>query len=239
METTQNVTVDTSSVSALTKKAQHVLQTAQGNKIEDDFTMQVASDDLRAIKALQKDVESKRVSITAPLNQALKAVNDMFRAPKQYLEQAESTIKHSLLAYQQLQRIELARKQAEQEELARKERERLAIEAESLRQEASNNPEMAAVLEVQAAQTEVIASIVQAAPVTVAKAEGVSTRKTYHANVEDMRALLQAVLDGKAPPECVLADMKFLNAQARAFKKAGMIYPGVKINVQETLAARS
>lgn len=62
---------------------------------------------------------------------------------------------------------------------------------------------------------------------TVPKVDGVSNRKNYHAYVLDKRKLLASVLAGTAPWEAIEANMTFLNAQARTFKREGEIYPGV------------
>ena len=55
------------------------------------------------------------------------------------------------------------------------------------------------------------------------KGAGIRGRTTYAAHVEDLRALVKAVAEGKAPIEAIQADTKFLNAQARAFKKQGQL----------------
>ncbi len=61
----------------------------------------------------------------------------------------------------------------------------------------------------------------------------------YRAVIDDPQALLRAVLDGAAPPECVGVNEKFLNAQARAHKRAGSLYPGVRSVAEQSLAARA
>lgn len=61
---------------------------------------------------------------------------------------------------------------------------------------------------------------------SVPKGFGGMTRTTWSAKVTDMMALVKAVAEGKAPIQCIEANMVFLNAQARAMHEA-LAYPGV------------
>lgn len=54
---------------------------------------------LRDVKARYKVLEDKRTEITRPLNQALRAVNDLFRPPKQRFESLEKLLKDKISAY--------------------------------------------------------------------------------------------------------------------------------------------
>ena len=123
------IAYDASAAVVLAGKAQKALQSAQGYVIDSPTMYQLASDDLKGVKALMKQVEDQRTSITGPLNQALRAVNDLFRAPKDYLESAEAALKGALLAYdrEQQRKADEARRAAD--EAARKERERIEAEA--------------------------------------------------------------------------------------------------------------
>ena len=151
-----------------------------------------------------------------------------------------------------------ARAQAEAE--AREERARLAaIEAEKIKQaheaqrqaqeaaakgnaeEAQKAMEAAQQAEAEAAALQMTQQVGTGAPEieAPAKVSGISGRVTYSAEVDDLVALVKAVAEGKAPIESLQADMKFLGAQARAFKKAGELYPGVKSIASRSIAARA
>lgn len=132
-QTKGQVVYDASAAIALTTQAQRALAGAEDFTVDSDEMLEAAAEDLRRIKAQQKAVEEQRTSITAPLNQVLKAVNDLFRPPAQFLQQAESRLKGAMLTYtnEQARRAEEARRIAE--EAARRERER--IEAEQREQE--------------------------------------------------------------------------------------------------------
>jgi len=273
-ETQGRVEYDASTAVVLAGQAQAALSSAKDLTIDSPTMYELASDELKNIKALQKTVEEKRTSITGPLNQALKAVNDLFRAPKEYLEQAEQACKRSMIAYTTEQERIAAEARRVAEEAARKERDRLAAEQREQERIARDAAEAAARAQreaqeaaargdaeaaaraqeearqqaeaAQAAQAEAQAAAVTAEVVSIvptvsapAKVSGISGRVNYGAQVDDLMTLIKAVAEGKAPIQCVMADEKFLGAQARAFKKAGPLFPGVTAVAERGLSARA
>ena len=98
-KTQDTLSYDASSAVVLAGKAQSALASASDFVIDSPTMFELASDDLKQVKALQKEVEEKRTSITGPLNQAVKAVNDLFRAPKEYLDKAEATLKRAMVTW--------------------------------------------------------------------------------------------------------------------------------------------
>ena len=76
MKTTDTVTYDASSAIVLATQAQQQLANAADFVIDSHMMFELASDDLKKVKALQKEVEGQRTGIVGPLNQAVKAVND-------------------------------------------------------------------------------------------------------------------------------------------------------------------
>ena len=260
MKTTDTVTYDASAAIVLATKAQNALTNASDFVIDSHTMFELASDDLKQVKALQKEVEEKRTGITGPLNQAVKAVNDLFRSPKEYLDKAEATLKRAMVTWTTEQERQAAIARAQAEAAARAERERLAAlereqqEAARKAQEeaqaaaAAGDQEAAqrAMAEAEAAQqqaavTAMTAQVVTMAPVVEAPAKvtGISGRVTYSAEVTNLLELVQAVAAGTAPLEALQADTKFLGAQARAFKKAGQLYPGVMAVAERSIAARA
>ena len=260
MKTTDTVTYDASAAIVLATKAQNALTSASDFVSDSQTLVERASDDLKQVKALQKEVEEKRTGITGPLNQAVKAVNDLFRSPKEYLDKAEATLKRAMVTWTTEQERLAAIARAEAEAAARAERERLAViereqqEAARKAQEeaqaaaAAGDQEAAqrAMAEAEAAQqqaavTAMTAQVVTMAPVVEAPAKvtGISGRVTYSAEVTNLMELVQAVAAGTAPIECLQADAKFLGAQARAFKKAGQLYPGVMAVAERSISARA
>lgn len=84
-------------------------------------------------------------------------------------------------------------------------------------------------------------AVVTVQPATIAPAPvvGISSRTTYSATVTDLMALVQAIAAGRAPLEAIQANTVFLGQQARAFKRAGLLYPGVDCIAERGLAARA
>ena len=60
------------------------------------------------------------------------------------------------------------------------------------------------------------------------KADNLSTRKTYKANIIDKMALVKAVAEGRIPIMAVDVNMTFLNNQARMLKHE-LKYDGVEV----------
>lgn len=212
-------------------QAQAMLAVAREYHIDSPEMMTAAADELKKIKAKSKDLENRRMAMTRPLDDTKKQIMDLFRQPLQFLADAESLIKRGMLSYQNEQERIRRAEQARLDEIARKERERLEKRAQAA--EAKGQTEKAEALHEQA-ETVPVPVVAHAAP----RVDGISTRETWSAEVTDMRALLQGVLDGKVPDVAVIADMKVLNAQARALKGA-MNYPGVKAVSEKVVSARA
>lgn len=274
-ESTQGqVAYDASVAIVLAGEAQSALANAKEFVIDSPSMLEIAGEDLRKIKGLQKSVEEKRTGITGPLNQAVKAINALFKAPADYLDQAERTIKGAMITYTSEQeriateqrrvaeaaaaaeRARLAAEQAEQERQARAAAEaaeaatRAAAEAAAAgNKEAQAAAEeearrQTAAAEAAAAEAHSTANTAEVISMPIAaaapqKVSGVSGRVTYGAEVADLLTLVKAVAEGKAPLECIEANTKFLGAQARAFKKAGPLYPGVVAVAERGLSARA
>lgn len=265
---------DASSAIVFGQQAQRMLEGATEYVIDSDELLTMAGEDLQRVKALQKTVEETRQTIAGPLFAAKQAVDKLFKGPATYLEQAESVLKKSMLAYTTEQERKAAAARAEAERLARIERERLAAierqqqeearraeaEAQRLVDEAAaaaaaGDTAKAAELEEQAqrqasvaeaAQAEADSTAQEAAVTTVTpmyssprRVAGISNRTTYGARVDNLLELIKAVAAGQAPIEAIQANTTFLGQQARAFKKAGQLYPGVTAFAEQGLSARA
>jgi DNA polymerase III gamma/tau subunit len=124
-----NVAYDASDAVLLAGKAQRLLATAQAFVIDSPTMYELAAGDLQKVKALAKDVEEKRTAITGPLNQAVKAVNDLFRSPKDFLATAETALKSAMITYDREQQRKADEARREAERIAREERQRIEAEA--------------------------------------------------------------------------------------------------------------
>lgn len=94
-------------------------------KIRDRNDYTEAADWLKSIKGFLKVIETARVKVTGPLNEALKARNAEARETSQPLLDAEIKIKRALVVYSDEQDRLAREEQRRQNEIAEKERRRL------------------------------------------------------------------------------------------------------------------
>lgn len=256
--TTENIFAPLAAIAApdaatLNNRAQSALAMVESMVIDSQETYELAADELKAIKAKAKTLEEQRTSITGPINKALKAVNDLFRAPGTYLEQAEKIIKGKMLAYtteqqriadEERRRAEAAIK-AEQERLAREAAEReAAAKAEADKLLAEGNADKAA--EVQAAAAIEAANLtataqVMTAPVVapaVAKVSGIATRGVWKAECTDKAAMIAFVAANPQFQNLLDVNTTALNQLAKAMRETLQV-PGVRVYEEKQLASRS
>ena len=202
---------------------------------------------LRTIKARQGHLSTLRLSITRPIDEAKSHVMGLFKPAAERLAQAETKIKAAMLDFSREQERQRREAQAKLDEAARAERERLERaaqkERERLQKLADANrekgrEERAAAQEERAAAVEapiVTAPIIPTAPI---KAEGVSYRTTWRAEVTDLAALARACLDGAQPMSFIQPNMALLGTFARD-QKDKLSIPGVQAVSEDIIAARS
>lgn len=236
---------------ALNHRAQSSLAMVQAMEIDSQETYELAADELKAIKSKAKTLEEQRTAITGPINNALKAVNALFKSPASFLEDAERIIKGKMLAYTtEQERIAAAERRA-QEAAIRAEQERLAKEAAE--REAAAASEAAALMaagdengaaEVQAkaaieaislASVSTVMTVTQAAP-AVAKVSGVSTRTTWKAETINKAELVAYVAANPQFLHLLDVNTSALNQLAKAMKET-LALPGVRVFEEKTLAS--
>lgn len=216
---------------AIFKQAANSLETARAYQIDSQEMRDMAGDDLQQIKRLQKSIEGQRLELTAPLNAVVKRINDLFRPPKDWLDEAERMLKGAIIGYDQAQAEKAAEEQRQRDDAVRAERERLAAGAEKAR-EAGRVEEAQAMAQV--------AEMVIAPPVTVPvqKTAGISTRSNWTAEVVDLMELVKAVAAGTQPLSLLQADTTRLTQMAKALK-AELNIPGVRAVENTIISARA
>lgn len=108
------------------------LRMAQAFTIADNDDYGMAAEELAQVKAAHKAIEAKRTAITVPMNNALKAVNDLFRQPLAALAGAEDLLKRSMLTYSNEKDRQAAEERRAAQALIDAERKRLADEADKI-----------------------------------------------------------------------------------------------------------
>lgn len=85
--------------SASLAETQEFLTLVQLTPITSDGEQQGAADLLQQVKEKAKALEARRTLITKPINDGLRSINDLFRAPKEALESLERTLKQKIAQY--------------------------------------------------------------------------------------------------------------------------------------------
>lgn len=209
------------------------LVAAQTYVIDSDVMYECAAADLMAIKALQKDLEAKRFSITKPMDAAKNAVMALFRGPNDQLTQAESILKRAIARW--LDAKEVARKaaQAIADKAAAEETVRLQAAA-AVAAEAGDVQE-AAHIEMQAALTSVAAPLQ-----TKHKVSGISTRTVHKGTVTDAKALIAHIVANET-----LFAMNLITINEGALNRyiasteGKIALPGVTNTTDSSVSARS
>lgn len=224
--------------------AQRMLKMAQSFTIDSPAMYDAAAEDLRSVKTKAKQLDEQRKVITVPLDNAKKAVMDLFRKPLEYLETAENVLKRAMLDYQREEKRKADERHRIAEDAARKERERLQAEAaakaaEALKLAASGHDSAAEEAQAEALSIQAVATVVTAPPVesSTPKVSGISTTTSWKARVVDKQALIKHIAEH---PECLdWVDVKMtpINQMAKALK-ANMRIPGVEAYPDEGLSAR-
>lgn len=212
-----------------------LLSKAEGVSISiiDAETYENAAAELAKVKAVSKKIDEERKELTRPYDDAKAEVMAYVRPFTEALARVEGELKRGLIAYETEQENKRKLAEAEAAERARKAQDALQNRAEKA--EASGHVEKAEALREQAT------TMVYAAPASVAappKVKGLSSKKTYTAEVTDLMELVKAVAEGRAPIKALQADQKFLNQMATAMKDDYSI-PGTKLVIGTSLASRA
>ncbi len=183
----------------------------------------------RSVKARQKEIADTKRGILAPINEAHNRVMALFKPIETNLGNAERLLKASMLDWEHAERRRREEAEAEARRKHQEEQERLAAEAEAAA--AAGNEQRATVLQ------EMAEDVPLETPPPVERAAGTSVRQVWHGEVTDKRALLQAVLTGRASLDLIDVNMPRLNQLARELK-GDFNLPGARAVAEEQMAVR-
>ncbi len=179
----------------LAKEAEEMMVGANRYKITTATEYTGAAEQLKLVKAKAKDLDTTRKNLTQPIDESKKRIMDFFRAPLQFLADAEAAIKKSMISYDneqaRIRREEEARLQA----LARKEQERLERLAEKRAEKAEVKGDMEKAEEIRESVPVIAVPILADNKVKVA---GISMRTIWSGAVVDKMLLIKAVAEGAA-----------------------------------------
>lgn len=186
MDAEQNIAVTVTIPAGLDSGPQRMLSAARSYLIDCPEVYEAAAEDLKAVKAKFKELDAKRKEIVEPLNKAVKAINDLFRPPLEYLTQAEGVLKGALLGYDQEQEAKRKAEQARLEAIARAEQERLKAEAAAAEKARQDAQREAARIEREA--REKAEAEARAAAAAIAQAKNTEARKVAEKAAEEAAA---------------------------------------------------
>ena len=218
-------TIDTEA-QKLAQNAQHHILMAQKYTCESRAEFLVGADSLKIVKGVAKALEDKRISVTGPLNNVIKTINDWFRAPGDACRQAEKIYKDAMGAFEAKERRLLAEQRAEADRkarLEREERERRAAKAVE-----RGNTERAAQLLVAAADVQPAKA--DLAPV---KAAGMSFGEAFEFEIIDPELI---------PREFMIVDTAKIGRQVKLDKNVELSMrkiPGIRVWSRPQVGARA
>lgn len=243
---------------AAADRAQMALSAARSMSIATAEQYEAGAHELQAIKAKHREIDEARKQLVKPIDEARKRIQDFFRAPLEFLEQAEGIVKQKLTAFQNEQERIRREEQRRAEEAARKERERLEAQAREAERKAREKAEAdrraaeeaaaagraqeAARLAARASATESKAAekagqLEQRAAAVVApiierevpKVAGLKTREVYKFEIVDA---------SKLPREYLIPDESRIRKVVNALKADANI-PGVRVYADKQQASAS
>lgn len=244
---------------ALTARAQSALAFIESMPVDSAESYSLAADELRAIKTRAKAIEDQRTGITGPINNALRAINNLFRGPADLLERAEAILKSKMLAWDQEQERIAAEARKRAEEAAEAERRRVEEQAAEADRKAKAAAAAAAAAQAagdaqaaqlataeaqrQAAQAQAASATAQmiTAPVVLpdkVKAAGISTSTRLDFEVVDLLALVTHVAAHPELLALVKADEVKLRAYVKGLGTAANL-PGVRVFEVRGMSARA
>lgn len=212
------------------QKNVEILEMAKATRIVNNEQYVKAGEILLAIKQARKSVDETFDPVIAAAFRSHKEACNAKKKIESPIVEAEGIIKAEIGRYMEEQERIRREEELKLQELARKHHEDMALqeaaalEDAGLRQEAED-----------AISNPVMPAIVLSNPVP--KVTGISSRESYYATVTDIKALCRAVADGRVPPMSVIANMTFLNNQARAMKGL-MQYPGVTVQSKKVISGK-
>ncbi len=217
-----------------------IKETTESLSIYDNYIVdspekyRTGADDVRAIKAKAKILEETKMSLTRPIEEGKKKIIALFKAPLDFLKQAEASVKKAMVLWDTEQEEKRQAEQARLAELQRKEAEKLreqaekeAARAESLKTEKARANAKAQAEKLQAEAVAVVAI----APVVESNAEdvsGISKRRDWKFKILNSDDI---------PREYMIPDEKYIGQIVRASKGKKQI-PGIEIYFEDTIASR-
>lgn len=197
------------------KEIQSVVQQSQGIIIVSNETYIQAGEQRQVIKGLLKRIDDLMDPVVKAAHEAHKVAVNQKKSVAQPLMDADLLLMRSRLKWEgEVERKRIAEENRLRQEAEERERDRQLAEAARL----AESGDVAAASELLDEPLEIkeVVKVESSLP----SMAGFSGRTTWRAEVVDLKALVKAVAEGRAPIECLEANQVFLNRQATAFRGA-------------------
>lgn len=214
------------------KQISHVVEMADSYRaltIKTAHDCEFAVEVLSKMKAECKTLETRRKEITKPIDDAKKSVMALFKPALDAYAGVEAVLKPKIAQFHREQEQKRRAEQAKAEEAARKAREKLEAKAEKAREKGKE--ELAISFEMDAMTT------VSATPAPASKVAGVATRKTWKAEVLDVKAVCLAIANGDIPVSVLDFKQAELNRFAATWQD-NKTFEGLRIYQDTNVAIR-
>lgn len=234
----------------LTRDAISTAEDAASLVPTDQQSYELAAQMVVAINARRKALDAEQSALLDPVRETEKRIRGFFRPTLDRLADAETKLKAAMTAYRAEQdrkrRDEHAVLMAAAEEQARAriaaakanlEKSTEAVESAQTAEERAVAERAQARAALEARTAEVVRPMVPAPSTSAPVAPGVGSRKTWCAEVLDLRALLIAAIDRDDLMVLISVDQKALDAMARGMKDA-LNVPGVRAVMKESTVVR-
>jgi hypothetical protein len=206
---------------AIATRAEQFAIEASDYQCSDRQTFTVGASQLRQVKDMQKALEERRVSVTGPINEALRTINGWFKTPMDKLKAVESNYKNKMASFEYAERQRI--RQEEAEARRRADEERAELERRAVKAAEQGKTEKAEQL------IERAVAVVPEAPATAPlKASGIGFSEQWEFEIVDA---------AKVPREFCMVDEKKIGQYVRAMKDTAEI-PGVRIFSRPKVSAR-
>lgn len=205
--------------------------------IRDNKDYERAAEFLKSIKALRGQVDEAFDPTIAKAHETHKTAIAAKKKAEAPLVEAEQIMKVSVGGWLRIQdqaaKDEEARIRREHEDKVRKQAEEENLKEAQRLADAGDMDGAAAAVDAEITVPDIPVHVESSAP----KVSGISKRTLYVVASVELSKLVKAVAEGRAPLECLKANDSFLGAQARAYKKAGELFPGVVVKDEDSIAA--
>ena len=190
--------------------------TLEGMDVIDEESQGLVGDLVKMMNHRRKKIEDKRRSLVDPLNKVVKEINEMFKSPRDRIDQILAIGREKLNKFARAQqaiadeKAKIAREEAERE---RREAQELAA---ALRKKTEGEGEMVATaLETQAEANVKVAAKPARVAVTRGQESSVITNKTWKCEVTNLVEMCLAIGEGRLPANLVEPQTQALNDLAR------------------------